>query len=555
MNSKIVISGHKNPDVDSIMSAYALAELKQLQGEKGVEAICPGLMPGKAAWLFNEFKVKPIRRRNDVYLRVRDVMNTDYASIYGSKTVLDAVAALRKFDKTTIPVIEKDGTFLGILSPVNLISELLNIDSKSDSSLTGRSVVSSIKKIANTLKAEFLSGEINSELKTYDMFVAAMSLEFFDKHVKAAPDHEPVVIVGDRPEIHLRVLQNDIKLIIITGNCPVEKAVIELANVKGVTILRTKYDSATVIRRVKFSTPVRNITLRSDAVVLSPNDMVHDIKYKVMAATTAQCPVCDHDGKLIGIVAKANLTAPPPMKMIFVDHNELSQAIPGAEELPIVEVVDHHRIGMRPTVEPIRYTCDVVGSTCTIVANMFKNAGIEPSKSTAGLILSGIVTDTLLFQSPTTTELDKTTAKWLEKLAGVKSDKLMARLLEIDSPLATMSAHNAINSDCKDYNENGWRFALSQLEETNLSIVYKHKDKLHAELQRRVTADKLDFFGLMITDAVRGNSVLLFAGNPQIASSLHFKKNDHGVLMMPGVLSRKKQFLPLILSIISELPK
>lgn len=555
MNSKTIISGHKNPDVDSIMAAYALAELKQRQGDKTVEAICPGLMPGKAAWLFNEFKARPIRRRNDVYLRVRDVMNTEYASIYGSKTVLDAVAALRKFDKTTIPVIEKDGTFLGILSPVNLITELLNIDSKSDSSLTGRSVVSSIKKIAKTLKAEFLSGAIDSELKTYDMFVAAMSLEFFDKHVKAAPAHEPVVIVGDRPEIHLRVLQNNIKLIIITGNCPVETAVVELAKAKNVTILRTKYDSATVIRRVKFSTPVRNITLRSDAVILSPSDMVHDIKYKVMAATTAQCPVCDHEGKLVGIVAKSNLTAPPPMKMIFVDHNELSQAVPGAEELPIIEVVDHHRIGIRPTLEPIRYTCDVVGSTCTIVANMYKNAGISPEKNTAGLLLSGIVTDTLLFQSPTTTELDKSTAKWLEKLSGVKADKLMTRLLEIDSPLATMTAHNAINSDRKDYNENGWSFSIAQLEETNLSIVYKHKEKLISELQRRVATEKLDFFGLIITDAVRGNSVLLYAGNEQILNSLHFKKKDNDILLMPGVLSRKKQFLPLILSIISEMPK
>lgn len=555
MNSKTIISGHKNPDVDSIMAAYALAELKQRQGDKTVEAICPGLMPGKAAWLFNEFKARPIRRRNDVYLRVRDVMNTEYASIYGSKTVLDAVSALRKFDKTTIPVIEKDGTFLGILSPVNLITELLNIDSRSDSSLTGRSVVSSIKKIASTLKAEFLSGSINSELKTYDIFVAAMSLEFFDKHVKAAPAHEPVVIVGDRPEIHLRVLQNNIKLIIITGNCPVETSVVELAKAKNVTILRTKYDSATVIRRVKFSTPVRNITLRSDAVILSPSDMVHDIKYKVMAATTAQCPVCDHEGKLVGIVAKSNLTAPPPMKMIFVDHNELSQAVPGAEELPIVEVVDHHRIGIRPTVEPIRYTCDVVGSTCTIVANMYKNAGISPEKNTAGLLLSGIVTDTLLFQSPTTTELDKSTAKWLEKLSGVKADKLMTRLLEIDSPLATMTAHNAINSDRKDYNENGWSFSIAQLEETNLSIVYKHKEKLISELQRRVATEKLDFFGLIITDAVRGNSVLLYAGNEQILNSLHFKKKDNDILLMPGVLSRKKQFLPLILSIISETPK
>lgn len=555
MGIKTIISGHKNPDVDSIMSAYGLAELKHKQGEEHVVAVCPGLLPEKASWLFKKFKVKPPQQRNDVYLRVKDIMLREYNTVYGSKTVYDAVSELRKKNISTIPVIEKDGSFLGILSPVTLITDLLNIGTKSGSSLTGRSIISSVKKIVKLLKAEILSGEVDSTLLTYDVFVAAMSPEFFEKHLLSAHSNNPIVIVGDRPEIHLRVLRNNVKFLIITGNCPVEDMVLELAKAKNTVILRTKFDSGTVIRQLKFSTPIRNVRLNNDVEPLSPNDMVHEIKHKIFSSSVDQVPVCDAQGKLLGIINKRSLSAPSPYRIILVDHNEISQSIPGVEELPIVEVVDHHRIGIKPMSEPIKYTCDVVGSTCSIVASMFRSYGIMPEKNTAALLLAGVVTDTLNFQSPTTTQFDKDIAKWLESICKVSANELADELSRIDSPLATMSAHDALAADRKDYQENGWTFALSQIEESNLTVLHKLKEKLKKDMQKVISSDKLDFYGLLVTDAVRGNSEFIVVGNDFISKSLPYKRHNDGIFIMPGVLSRKKQLLPLILSILTEFPK
>lgn len=551
---KTYVCGHRNPDVDSIMSAVALADLRRRQGDDSVEAICPGVLPSRPAWLFKHFDVKPPRSRADVYPRVSDVMSRDFATVAASKTLYEAVAALRRSGALSIPVVEKDGRFLGMLSPLSLLAELLHIgvDESHRSSLTGRTVFTSVKKVAKLLEAEFLSGGIDSELRTMEIFVAAMSLEFFERHLQNAHAKDPVVIVGDRPEIHLRVLQHGVRLLIITGSCPVEDAVVELARAKGVTVLRTRFDSANVLRRLKFSTPARNVPF-SGAEPLEAGDMLHNVRARVLSAETDLFPVCD-GGRLVGVLRKADLTAPPPCRMILVDHNEFSQSIPGADELPLAEVVDHHRIALRPTTEPIRYTCDAVGSTCTLVAAMYRAADLEPDAKTAALLLSGIVTDTLLFQSPTTTERDRTTAAWLESLSGVSASALMADLTALDSPLATMSPAAALASDRKDYDEHGRRFALAQIEESNLAILHRLQRKLTASMERTLRDDRLDFFGLLITDAVRGNSEFLGVGDPAVLAALPYKRHPDGTYLMPGVLSRKKQLLPQLLAILADLP-
>ena len=551
---KTIVCGHRNPDVDSVASAFALAELKRALGNAGVEAVCPGLMPGKAVRLFEKAGVPPPRRVNDVFPRVRDVMTKDYSTVFASKTLFEAVRALRASKQNTIPVVEKDNTYIGMLSPVTLITDLLNITGESRTSLTGRSVYSSTKKIAKLLNAEFLSGKINSELKNYDIFVAAMSPDFFEKHLKSAKAENPVIIVGDRPEIHLRALRGGIRLIIITGSCPVEDIVLETARNRNVDILRTPFDSASAIRMLKLSTPARNIRLASDTAPLSPDDILHDIKHRIAASTCDLLPVCSADGKLAGVITKAALSSPPAYNVILVDHNELSQSVPGVEELSVAEVVDHHRIGIGNTPEPIKYTCDTVGSTCTIVASMYRAAGIVPSKSVATLILGGIITDTLFFQSPTTTTADINAAKEMESISGENGEALMLEMSRIDSPLTTMSPKDAINSDRKDYFENGWKFSLSQIEENHLAVLHRMQDRIRSELDASVKADGLDFFGLMVTDAVRACSEFIMSGSPQLFAALPYKKNADGIMRMPGVLSRKKQLLPQILGILQDLP-
>ena len=553
----VFISGHRNPDLDSIMSACALGALKRALGYGNVTPICPGILPERAAWVFRHFGLTPPKTKNDVYLRMTHIMNPDFPTVSSALSLFDAVRVLKDSGVPAIPVLDGKGIYQGMLSPLFLLSDLLNIGSDEGESLTGRTIASSIAMIRTVLNAENLTPEAGTDetLRTFDVFVAAMSAEFFDRHLDSSMKHEPAIIVGDRPEIHLRVLQRPIRLLIITGNCPVESSVIELAAFKKVTILRTPCDSATMIRRLKFSTPVSTVSLDRSVPVFAPDDMVRETRNQALTSAGNVFPICDHDGRLLGVVPKTAFTAPPPYAMILVDHNEISQGIPGLEEIPVIEVVDHHRIGMKPTMVPIKFTADVVGSTCTLVAGMYRSAGLRPTREIAGLLLCGLVTDTLLYQSPTTTPQDRTVGAWLEKIAGCTGESLMHELMRIDSPLAVKSSLDVINADRKNYEENSYRFALSQVEENNLELLHRRRDELLRDMNAILAREGLDFIALLVTDPVRGNSELLITGSSPVIRALPFSKRKDGIFLLPGVLSRKKQLLPQILSITAAIPR
>lgn len=423
---KTWVCGHRNPDVDSVMSACALADLRRRTGTDDVEAICAGRLPERARWVFDHFKLKPIRVRRDVYVRVRDLVDADVPSIDADQPLVEALKTLEASGESSLPVKSADGRFIGMLSPAKLLS----------------------------------------------LFIAKSDLG---------------MPVGEAPLHHC-------------------------------------------------------------AQTLVESDRVHDIRSSAIRNAHNHFPVVDEGGKLLGTVLKRAFAEEPPYRMILVDHNEVEQGIPGVEELPVVEVVDHHRIAFAATRDPIKYTADVVGSTCTLVARMYRGAGLRPTKEMAGVLIAGIVSDTLLFQSPTTTETDRQMCAWLEKLCGESAQSIMDGLMSVASPLTSMSADQAIASDAKTYSEGGRKFVLAQIEESNLAAFRRHQTELAAAMERTVKASGLDFMALMVTDPVRGNSELLFRGSEAVRRALPYRRGERGTLLMPGVLSRKKQLLPEILA-------
>ncbi len=420
------VCGHRNPDVDSVASAYALADLRRRTGTPDIEAICAGRMPEKAAWMFAHFGVAPIRSKRDVYLRVRYLIDPSVPMIDSSMRLDDALRKLEASGESSLPVRDALGKFVGMLSPAKLLGLFL---SKADLSIP----------------------------------------------------------VGEAP-LH---------------NC---------------------------------------------SLVLSYSDPVHDIKSAAIRNSHNHFPVVDDSGCLMGTVLKGAFAEPPPIRMILVDHNETDQGIPGLDEVPVIEVVDHHRMAFAPTREPIKYTADVVGSTCTLVARMFRGAGLRPTRETAGILIAGIVSDTLLFQSPTTTDDDRTICAWLEKLCGETAAEIMDGLMSVASPLTSMSPDAALSSDAKTYKECGYKFALAQIEESNMTIFHGRVHDLASAIERALAANGLDFMALMVTDPVRGNSELLFRGPEAIRRALPYRRSPYGTLLMPGVLSRKKQLLPEVIA-------
>lgn len=547
---RIFVSGHRNPDIDSIASAYALAELRRRQGMKQITAVCPGMLPERAAWLFKRFGVKPPDSRNDIHVRLSDMADDRVPVIEADTTLLDAVTVLKDSAMPRLPVVEKDKTFLGMLSPLTLLSKLLNVGCDSENSLTGRRVHSSIRLIRQVLNAETLTCFEDEAIQDFCVYVAAMSQDNFEKHLPQT-HHELAVIAGDRPEIHIRALARPIRLLIVTGNCPVEKLIVDEAEKRRVTILRTPYDSASVIRRIKFSMPVRFADFAEDSFLLSTHDLLRDVRSDVLSAPEDVYPVIGDDAKLAGVVTKRQFNAPPPFRMILVDHNETAQGIPGLEEIPVIEVVDHHRIGMMPTAQPIKFTGDIVGSTCTLVAMMYRASGESLTPECAGILLGGVVSDTLNLRSPTTAPLDHRMCEWLEKISGVKGADLMADLMKLDSPLISKSAEEVINGDRKNYEDNHFRFAVAQVEENNLELLHQRLPELERAVSEAVRQDSLDFFALLVTDPVRGNSELLMEGLPAVLKRMPYSRTPDGIFLLPGVLSRKKQLLPQLLSITS----
>ena len=508
------------------------------------------MLPERAAWLFKRFGVKPPDSRNDIHVRLSDMADDRVPVIEADTTLLDAVTVLKDSAMPRLPVVEKDKTFLGMLSPLTLLSKLLNVGCDSENSLTGRRVHSSIRLIRQVLNAETLTCFEDEAIQDFCVYVAAMSQDNFEKHLPQT-HHELAVIAGDRPEIHIRALARPIRLLIVTGNCPVEKLIVDEAEKRRVTILRTPYDSASVIRRIKFSMPVRFADFAEDSFLLSTHDLLRDVRSDVLSAPEDVYPVIGDDAKLAGVVTKRQFNAPPPFRMILVDHNETAQGIPGLEEIPVIEVVDHHRIGMMPTAQPIKFTGDIVGSTCTLVAMMYRASGESLTPECAGILLGGVVSDTLNLRSPTTAPLDHRMCEWLEKISGVKGADLMADLMKLDSPLISKSAEEVINGDRKNYEDNHFRFAVAQVEENNLELLHQRLPELERAVSEAVRQDSLDFFALLVTDPVRGNSELLMEGLPAVLKRMPYSRTPDGIFLLPGVLSRKKQLLPQLLSITS----
>jgi len=302
------------------------------------------------------------------------------------------------------------------------------------------------------------------------------------------------------------------------------------------------------LSRGDLTIPVSRAPLHHCAQVLNEDDPVHDIRVAAVRSPHNHFPVVDEKGQLLGTVLKRAFAEEPPFRMILVDHNETEQGIPGLDEVPVIEVVDHHRIAFAATKEPIRYTADALGSTCTLVARMFRAVGERPTRETAGVLLAGIVSDTLLFQSPTTTDADRAMSTWLEKLCGESAESIMEGLSSVASPLETMTPDQAIVSDAKTYREGGRKFILSQIEASNMAVFHRYAPDLRAAQERAIAAQGLDFFALMVTDPVRGNSELLFCGADAVRRALPFRKGADGILLMPGILSRKKQLLPEVLA-------
>lgn len=548
---RTLIIGHRNPDTDSVTAAASYAALKNALGEEGYRPACAGLPQKRTQYVFQRFNYPLPEVVSDVWPKVGDIVRPCKELISAGQTQLQASDILSEQRVERMPVVDDGGNYLGMVSLFDLADRLFRNSGRDHEGVLDRTVETSIALAAQALEARVLicSNELDESLM--HVFVGAMNLYHMKSRLLEQSPRNCAVVVGDRGEIHHLAIELGVRLLVITGNCEIDPEYVREAAAQGVSILVTPHDSASAVRRLKFSAPVRH-TLDKQARYFSPNERLRDIRREALSANYDGFPVVEEDGQLVGMFYKQDMQNPATMGLILVDHNEIQQAVEGAEDVPIREIIDHHRLGMQHTTAPIRVLNDIVGSTCTLISELFRQNGVTPEPAVAGLLISGIITDTLQLRSPTATLRDRRMLEWLCPVAGCDPAELEKEILASGSPLANLTPEQLVNLDLKRYDEAGIRFAVGQVEEAGFENLAGCKQALAEKLAEQMGAEKLNFIALLVTNVVRSTSVMLAAGDAGILKKLPFEKLEDGMYDLPGLVSRKKQLLPVLMNIVSE---
>lgn len=536
------VIGHKNPDTDSICSAIALAELKVQEGAENVVAARAGDVNPQTSFILEYFNIQPPRYLPNVYPKASDIMTVDVINVSEETPLLKVMEIMREEKVRFVPVLDPEGRPRGILTLMDLAKKyIVKIEAES-----AREVKTSLKNIMEALGGTAVLDYMGTAELTLSIFVGAMAEESFRAILEWENPPECAIVVGDRSGIQRASIEKGVGLLIVTGGFAVKDELIEEARKKRVTILSSPLDSATTALLLRLSTPAGRLASPEFETVL-PDEPVEDIKFKVAGANGVV--VLGADGMMLGVITKSNLLKPSGTNLVLVDHNELSQAVDGADRVNIVEVVDHHRIGNFHSPTPIPFICEPVGSTSTLVSELYRRKGATIKKETAGLLLGGVLSDTVILKSPTTTERDREAVRWLEDKSGLDHRAFGSEIFAATSSLKKRGPEAVVNGDYKVFETKGRKFGVGQVETIGFDEFHEEKERLVKELEKVREKKDLKLSALLVTDIVMGTSLLLAVGEKEVIYKLDYPRVEEGVYELKNVLSRKKQVVPHILSV------
>ena len=539
------IVGHRNPDADSICSAIAYAAFKEARGEAGYAAARCGNSNARIDAILERFNTPLPLYLSDVYPRVRDQMITQPLAVTLGATCAEAMNVIDRHGLTYLPVVDEAHRAIGSLTLAHLGHFFIP---RLDEPRAMRLVHTSLARIARSLRGSVFHTVDENRIDDFYVRIGAMDVGTFWKisENEKIPASQSLIIVGDRRDIQLRAIELGIRALIISGSLPVDAAVVSLAKERGVSVLSSPHDTATTAWFVRTASTVDKLVDRSFNP-LNAEVRIADIRRKFSQYSPHAMMVTGEDNVLVGILTKSDLLKPVNTRIVLVDHNELTQAVPGADEVIITEILDHHRLGPMTTQQPILFINEPVGSTCTIVADLFRRHGLTPSADLAGVMMSGLISDTLLLQSPTSTAKDADTLNWLQSHAAIKADELARLIFSSGSVILASPADKVVRSDFKVYAEEGVPFSVSQVEELGFDNFWQHAKELGSALGELCTGEKLVFAALLVTDINTQNSLMLVRGDAEFIrriSYAHVAQDE--IFDLPGVVSRKKQLIPYL---------
>jgi manganese-dependent inorganic pyrophosphatase len=540
------ICGHKNPDTDSICSAIAYSEFKNKTEDVTAIPIRLGELNKETEFVLTYFEVAKPKLMETMKPQVRDLQMDKIPPISAEISLKTAWTIMKKEGTKAIPVVDPEGTFEGVVTLTDLTAAYMDIWNnyilgKSDTSFENILDTLSGKEILNYEKTNAFKGKI---------LVAAMEPATANELIEDGD----IVICGNRVDAIDTILNKNISLLILTGNFTPTEDILSKAKDLKCSIISTPHDTFTTSRLIIQSIPIKYVMSTDNLISFKNIEFIEDVK-DVMARTRYRSyPVLDTNNKVLGSISRYHLISQKKKKLILVDHNELSQSVHGVEEANIIEIIDHHRIADVQTGLPIYFRNEPVGSTSTIVATKFFENGIRPSRKIAGILASAIISDTLLFRSPTSTNIDKLILNRLANIANIDIEKFADEMFKAGTSIEGKSIEKIFNTDFKTFTLLERKIGVSQINTMNIEEFDSKKEELIDYVEKKAVAGNYDLLLFMITDILKNGSCFIASGKEKEIISRAFNKElINNQLYVEGILSRKKQVIPPITTTIETM--
>lgn len=536
---KTLIFGHKKPDTDAVMSAIGLSYLKNQLG-LDTEARVLGDLNKETKYALDYFNLKEPRYLNDVKLQLKDVKYHKGFYLKETDSIYDGYQAMLEEGLTGLPVVNHDGYFVGLITLKDLSHVMINEN--------GELLDTSYENICHVLKGEKVL-KCDDEIKG-KLIVAAYRSTTFMSNVNL--DSNDILIVGDRHSVIEYAVTSRVKLIILTNDSYIRDEHIEIARNNGVNIIRTPYDTYKASRQISLTNYIKTMIRVYNPTKFIESDFVSDVIDINNKLKHTNYPVVDKNNKCLGLLRITDLSDYNPKKVILVDHNEKLQSVDGIDEAEIVEIIDHHNLGSITTNNPINFRNMAVGSTSTIVYNLFKERNVDIPRDIAGALISGILSDTLILKSPTATERDREAVIDLSNIISINYEEYGMNLLKAGTSLEGMTREDVLYNDYKLYSVNDKNFAIGQFFTMNFESINKEIDEYVSVLDKVAESNNYTLVALYVTDIIKNGSYVIFNTKGKNIMEIAYQDGIEEGYFIRGCVSRKKHVVPQIMSILEN---
>ena len=545
---KVVVIGHRNPDTDSICSAIAYAELKNKTSDLVCEPRRAGKMNQETEFVLKKFGVKPPRMCTDVNPKIRDVDYREMPGIPGSTSLRKAWEIMRDKQIDTLPVTSPDNELEGVITVKDIATANMDVF---DTGILAKSRTT-YRNILETLGGTMVVGREDDVCTTGHIRIGTATPEMLENTVEKGD----IVILTNSYESQLCAIEKEASLLIICNGSKVGRTIQRIAEEMGVAIMSAPVDTYAAGKLISQCAPISYYMTRSDIMKFTLVTPVADVTRVMAKVRHRYFPILDEDGKYCGMVSRRNIINLQKRRIILVDHNEATQAVEGFDQAEILEIIDHHRIGSLETSGPVYFRNQPVGCTATIITQMYDENGMEIPPQIAGLLLAAILSDTLVFRSPTCTPLDEALAKRLAKIAGVDIDEFASEMFEAGEKLDGKTAEEVFLQDFKVFMCGDIRFGVAQGSYMTRKNLLAAEALLQPYLEEARNKQNVEDIYMLLTDVPKEESVVISDGryaSEVLSDGFETQPAEDGSFTLPGVVSRKKQFIPALMTAYQEL--